>query len=378
MFAGAAARASAVPQGFIGMMADGPLFDPEVNLGEQLDQMVASGVESLRVTFNWSTAQPYASWRDVPLGQAADFTDGPGDIPTDFRATDQIVALAAQRQLPLLPVVVYAPPWDVSPEGSHVRPVRDAPFGNFLTALVERYGPDGSFWSTNPSIPRQPVTMWQVWNEPDISFYWSTANFAKGYVSLLRVAHDAIKRVDPAATVVLAGLTNDSWRDLEAIYKVRGARQLFDVVAADPYTLQPAGVITILSYVRHVMDRYGDRHKPILATEVGWPSALGRTRQNFGINTTERGQASKLRQLMPMLASDRQRLGLAGFYYYTWLSTDQRGDYSFDFSGLLGFNAKLDLIYAKPAYSTFRRIALTLELCRKKGRVPTSCLTPGQ
>jgi hypothetical protein len=122
------------------------------------------------------------------------------------------------------------------------------------------------------------------------------------------------------------------------------------------------------------MSRYGDRRKPLLATEVGWPSALGKTNQNYGFNTTEKGQARKLRQLLPMLASNRRRLGLAGFYYYTWIATDRRNaPSSFDFSGLLHFDTTTDRVSAKPAYSAFRRTALKLEGCSRKGPTPTSC-----
>ena len=126
--------------------------------------MVASGVERLRVEFNWSVAQPYKTWADVPASQRSLYTQGqPGNVPTDFAYTDQIVTLAAQHQLPLLPVVIYAPGWDASPQGNHVQPAQDKPYGNYLTALVKRYGPGGSFWSAHPSLHSWPIRNWQIW-----------------------------------------------------------------------------------------------------------------------------------------------------------------------------------------------------------------------
>ncbi len=369
--AGCGAAAAKVPQGFVGMAGDGPLFDPQVNLAKQLDKMVGSGVERLRVSFNWADAQPYKSWSGVPASQRPRFTNV-GGVPTDFGATDEIMTAAAQHQLSVLPVVLYAPRWDGSPKGNHVQPAHDMPYGRYLTALVKRYGPNGSFWAANPSLPFWPIRSWQVWNEPELSFYWDTANFAPSYVRLLRVAHRAIKKVDPSATVVLGSLTNYSWKDLQSIYKIPGARGLFDAVGSNPYTSKPAGVIRILTNVRRAMDGHGDHSKPLIATEVGWPSALGKTRQNFGFNTTEQGEAKKLSQLLPMLASNRQRLGLSGFYYYTWVSTDQRGAVSWAFSGLLHFDSGTGTVSAKPAFSAFRRTALKLEGCRKKTS-PLSC-----
>src|SRR4051812_17186008 len=86
-----------VPPGFVGMMADGPLFNPQVDLGEQFAQMQRSGVETLRVAFPWDQAQPYASWGEVPAAQRPDFTAGPGHVPTNFQTTDEIVRSAARH-----------------------------------------------------------------------------------------------------------------------------------------------------------------------------------------------------------------------------------------------------------------------------------------
>jgi hypothetical protein len=353
------------------MAGDGPLFDPRVDLNKQLDKMVGSGVERLRASFNWADAQPYKSWSKVPASQRSRFTNVAG-VPTDFGATDEIVRAAASHQLSVLPVVLFAPRWDGFPRGNHVQPARDKPYARYLTGLVKRYGPNGSFWAANPSLPFWPIRSWQIWNEPELTFYWDTANFAPSYVRLLRAAHGAIKKVDPSASVVLGSLTNFSWKDLQSIYKIHGARGLFNAVGSNPYTSKPKGVIRILTNVRRAMDDHGDHSKALIATEVGWPSALGKTKQNFGFNTTQQGEAKKLSQLLPMLASNRRRLGLSAFYYYTWLSTDQRGAVSWAFSGLLHFDTSSGKVSAKPAFNAFRRTALKLEGCRRKSS-PLRC-----
>jgi hypothetical protein len=367
----AAAASARVPQGFVGMMADGPVFDPSVNLSQQLDRMVASGVERLRVEFNWSVAQPYRTWADVPADERSLYVNGPGNVPTNYIYTDELMKVVARHELPLLPVVLYAPSWDASSRGNHLQPVHDAPFGRYLTALVRRYGPHGSFWSSHRSLRYWPIRSWQIWNEPNLTYYWDTTPFAPSYVALLRVAHAAIKRVDPRATIVLGALVNYGWRGLTLIYKIHGARGLFDAVASNPYTATPSGVITILGRMRRTMDKHGDHAKPLIATEVGWPSAKGKTRQNFGFNTTERGQARKLSELLPLLAANRRSLGLQSFYYYTWMSTDRPGAVSWAFSGLLQWTGSR--VRAKPAYAAFRRAALKLEGCRSKGPTPFSC-----
>ena len=211
------------------MMVDGPVLQNGVDLPRQLDKMVASGVESLRAVFSWNDAQPYASWSDVPSSLIGKFVSTPGGLPTDFSQTDQIVGLAARRGLSVLPVPMYAPVWDLEtnpprwdydPVNWPIQPHDPAPYADYLGALVARYGPQGTFWSQNPSIPRMPIRRWQVWNEPNLNYFWSSEPFADTYVVLLRAAHDAIKRADPGAQVVLAGLANDSWNALDSIYQV--------------------------------------------------------------------------------------------------------------------------------------------------------------
>jgi hypothetical protein len=370
---------AAVPPGFVGMDVDGPLFpvtNPSLDLANQLDTMVSSGVESLRVTFDWAGAQPYPGWREVPEADRGEFTDV-GGIPTRFSALDEIVGLAAERRLSVMPTVLDAPGWDaVSARGSLIaRPRSVAPYANFVKALVRRYGPKGTFW-VNPGIPKVPVRMWQIWNEPNIRVFWSAQPYAGSYVALLKAAHAAIKGADPRAKVVLAGLPNFSWVALNRIYKVRGSRSLFDLVAVHPYTKQPAGVITILTRVRAAMAAAGDGRKPMLADEISWPSSRGQTPHSTGFDfaTTPAGQARNLSVLLPLLGKDRVKLRLAGFYYYTWMGAEHRNALAFDFAGLLRLRS--GKVTEKPAFEVFRRDALALEHCSAKIAIATRCSKP--
>ena len=365
-----------VPQGFVGVNADGPLFNgtPGVNLDQQLKLMVASGVQRLRVAFSWAAAQPYAAAAAVPAADRNRFTEVKG-VPTDFATTDAIVAAAARRRLSILPTVLYAPSWDArvntNPRGGIAQPRSDGAYAAYLTALIGRYGPRGSFWAQNPSLPRMPIREWQIWNEPDVGSFWN-APFARTYVALLRAAHAAIKRADPGAKVVLAALTGYAWSGLRQIYRVRGARRLFDVVSVDAYTKQPANVIRFLHIMRRVMDQHGDRAKPLLATELSWPSSVHQGQVHYDFDTTVARQAHNLAALLPLLARNRTVLGLAGFDWYTWIGAETRGASDFNFSGLLKVHD--GVVTRKPALAAFRRGALAMEGCRSKGVVATRCI----
>ena len=367
-----------VPQGFVGMVVDEPTWpDPYVNLGQQMDAMVATGVQSVRVVFDWSETQPYRSWRQVPPDERSEFVNV-GGIPTNFSAIDQLVNDAAERGLTVLPTILGAPTWDgqTYKAGLVAVPRKDGPFAAFAKALVRRYGPNGSFWATYPHVygSPDPIEMWQIWNEPNIPAFWPPQPYYSRYLALLRAARAAIKSADPTAKIVLAGLPNYSWLELARIYSYKGARSLFDVVAVHPYTRTPAGVITILSLVRQFMDQFGDAAKPLLADEVSWPSSQGQTTHNTGYDfaTTEAGQARNLGKALPLLVANRRRLGIAGFYYYDWAGQDRAGFLAFDFAGLLHFGG--GSFKAKPAYAVFKRDALAIEGCRSKGAQAFVCL----
>ena len=368
-----ASAATRVPQGFAGAMIDGPVLGRYVDLGRQMDKMVASGVESVRVVFSWADAQPYPDWSSVPSSKYSHFENVSTDVPTNFSAMDRVVAAAAAHGLRVLPVVINTPGWDADDIGRRKEPRRTGPYADFLTVLAQRYGPTGTFWYEHPDTVPDPIRMWQIWNEPNGYYYWDQHPFAPSYVSLLRAARTAIRQVDPRGQIVLAGFPNRSWESVREVYQVRGARGLFDVVAVHPYTAQASGVITILQRVRAVMNSFGDRGKPLMATETGWPASQGLGHPNLSFATTPSGQAQRIGQLIPLLAADRGALNLAGFDLYTWMGTEHKGNYAFDFSGLVSFGTYTHRIADKPALSAFRRAVLPLEGCKVKASVATSC-----
>lgn len=354
--AAAAPAHAATPRAFFGVMADGPLLAAPVDLGVQAQAMRGAGVGSVRVAVYWSDAQPYATAAAVPPDQAARFVDADG-VPTDFAATDAVVGAAAAAGIDVLPVVLRTPAWAAADPAQPASPPRDAAsYARFLTALVHRYGPNGAFWTSH--APARPIRRWQVWNEPDIRKYWSRQPFAASYVRLLRAAHAAIHAADPRAKVVLAGLTNRSWIDLRQVYAA-GGRGAFDVAAAHPFSRRVANVLKIVELVRREMRRHHDAATPLALTELSWSSGAGRARFTYGWETTERGQAQRIRAVLPALAARRKALRLDSVYWYTWLSRPLGGRDSFDYSGLRrqGPNG---VIVDKPALRAFRETVARL------------------
>jgi hypothetical protein len=357
-----------VPEGFVGVTGGQPFVDGKVDVQREAATMASTGVESLRVPFNWSLMQPYASLSGTPANQRGRFRVVMGR-PTDFATTDGFVAAAARHGISILPVIGGAPAWGARhPGAANSPPAGTAPFAAFLGALVDRYGPRGSFWAEHPALTPRPIRAWQIWNEPDHVVYWSDQPFARDYVRLLLAARFAIRAADPGAKVVLAGFANRSWDLLDQVYAA-GGRGAFDVAAIHPYTLEVGNVMKIIRYARAVMQRNRDV-SPLMLTEITWASARGRTRLKFGYETTESGQATRLAALIPQIARARKQLGIDRFYWETWISRDRSTDTPIDYGGLRELQPS-GAIRDKPAFAAYRRAARQLEGCAKTTNATT-------
>ena len=311
----AAPAQAATPRGFFGVMIDGPALDPGVDLGAETRLMTASGIGTVRVAFYWREMQPRQG------------------EPIDFAESDRIVSAAARAGLRVFPTLVRAPAWATGgDEHEGAVPTDPATYASFLAEFVRRYGRNGAFWQL-PGMPSLPMRSFQVWNEPDHGRYWQGKPWPSTYLRLLRAARPAIKGVDPKAQVVAAGLTNAGWRDLQALYDAGGKGQ-FDAAAIHPFSRRPTNVVKIVRLTRRVMRSHGDARLPMVLSEVSWSSGKGMSTYNYGWETTEEGQAHRIRQILPLLAAERTRLGIQAFFWYSWLSPPPGAAESFSYAGL--------------------------------------------
>jgi hypothetical protein len=186
-------------------------------------------------------------------------------------------------------VVLLAPGWARAvPSETWSPPARAAyaRYARYVGALVARYKPGGSFWLERPDLRPMPIRAWQIWNEPNGPRFWTVQPGLAQYVALLRATRAAVKRADPRAKVVLAGLTDRSWISLKRLYRL-GMGASADMIALNPFSAEPRNVVRLVRRARAVMRRNGDARKPLLVTETSWPSARGRVVAPFGYEQTE-------------------------------------------------------------------------------------------
>lgn len=352
----ALAEARKVPRGFQGVMYDGASLDSPPSVKKrQFNLMAASGVESIRAVFIWEFMQPTPG---------AEF---------DFDRTDEVVGLAAERGITVLPVMLYAPPWARVYRNRLYSPPKTKPYLAYLRASIRRYGSRGSFWTDNPDVPKRPIRDWQVWNEPRIRDFWdvSKANerygWPEGYARLLKASNRTIKATDPRARTVLGGLNGKAWKELKRLYDA-GAGGAFDVMAVHVYAQTERRVLGVLQLTRKVMDRAGDKRKPIFLTETAFPASRGRAEpiQNQR-QETPKGMAKRVRTLFSLMARARRPLKLGRVSWYTWTSSYRRGKSNFEFAGLQASKDGVEFT-PQPALKAFRRIARRLQGCAKNAR----------
>lgn len=351
----AASAARTVPQGFYGVMYDhGIEKAPDAAQDGQWDAMASSGVETVRTVFDWGEAQP--------RGRGSAF---------DFDRTDGSVRRAALRNLDLLPVVMYSPKWARAYRTRFTSPPKSrTDYVTYLAALVERYGPDGTFWIDHPELPKHPVREWQIWNEPHLPAYWDAPErgpygYAKAYPLMLRASYNIVKTLDPGAKVVMAGLTQRAWEEIEVLYQ-RGVKRYFDVAALQIFPQTVRRSVKATALYRQAMNRRGDRRKPIYITEITWPASKGKTDPiEFQRQETPRGMAAKLGQMYAKMVGRRRALGLGKVFWYTWSSPYGRGGSNFHYTGLLRYDDSANVFTAQPALAAYQRSARRFEGCTK-------------
>jgi O-antigen ligase len=226
----------------------------DTQLTTEFARIKRSGFSWIRQTFPWAEIEP-------EQGQF------------EWEKWDRIVQNSGG--LDLIAVLDTAPLWAAS--SSLNPPTSTIQFANFARSLALRYG--------------DHIDYYQIWDEPNLGDRWRGEVNPIEYAELLRQARDAIKQVDPTATIILAGLAPTvetgtanlaDWLFLRRLYEA-GTRDLFDVVAGKPYGFDTPpddhrinpGILNFqhLVLLREEMEQHGDAGKALWASHFGWNTA---------------------------------------------------------------------------------------------------------
>ncbi|MDP9386277.1 MAG: glycosyl hydrolase [Actinomycetota bacterium] len=331
-----------VPKDFVGVQDDSLLTAQPDYRTTNLRTMRGIGVGSIRQAFNW---------RDIETA--------PGQY--DFSLYDELVAKASAQRLKILGVIFGPPSFRMKkgPGKFTCPPKSNKAFGNYAALLAKRYGSRGTFWRDNPTVPRNPIRSWQIWNEPNLRPYWCGKPSAKQYVSLLRAAHKALSKADRTSETVTAGLPQSKLgisllKYVDQMYRARG-KNAFDTLAIHNYSRNIKEFRKRLRDVRKVMNRRGDRRAKIWVTEISW-SDVG-PGSPFRVGTKRQGKL--IADALKVVGRERNRLRLRGAMYVFWRDLPPYPPNFRDFWGLHTGLLRADGS-RKPAYSSFRKAVARL------------------
>lgn len=255
-------------------MADSNIYftDSLEQVIEHLDLIESLGVKNVRLLVPWIFVQP-----TDPMGAPVDW-----EADLDWAKLDQIVYEADRRGMGILGVLQWSPDWATDgPTGSgHPSDVQD--FADFAAAVADRY--------------RDKITAYEVWNEPNASFFWNPIDPVE-YTRLLQATYTSLKSVSPDITVVGAVVSATlTWGDatmnavdfVEAMYAA-GADGFFDAISIHPYNfdtkfseqgeldwreLMP---LFQIQKIRELMDQHqqpGEEQLKIWISEYGLPTSV--------------------------------------------------------------------------------------------------------
>ena len=227
--------------------------------------------------FTW--VKQWFAWRDI---------EGKGKGQYDWSTPDRIVNQVEDFGLNLIVRVDHEPEWAGPPPGNVEN------FAQFLSAVATRY--------------KGRIHAYQVWNEPNLAREWGDKPpNAREYTQMLKRAYEVIKKADPNAIVISAGMaptTELSQRAvpdtqfIQSMYNA-GAKPYFDMLGAHgagykaPPEMDPGQVAIDPNYhnvgdpncpgdacriysfrhvedLRQIMVNNGDANKRVVVLEFGW------------------------------------------------------------------------------------------------------------
>jgi hypothetical protein len=300
----------------------------------QVAQIAKVGVGFVRSAFDWSQVEP-----QPPSGSRHLY---------DFSSLDGWVAALAQSHLRWLPTIKGGPipAWAASPSapqecGTNAPPEGTASYAALTGALAERYGRDGSFWHAHPDLPYEPITDYEIWNEPNFGRLWCPTPDPSAYARLYLAAHAAVHAVDPKAVVLVGGLaafpTDDPGPPAKTSYRtfltgmtnaLPALKREVDAVAVHPYGKDPTAVLAALKGMRAALDDAGLNNAPMLADEIGW-----HTKGTLGLPPVPENQrADYFREVTPAIA--RSNCNVSGVAAHTWVTPEQNPNFPEDWYGM--------------------------------------------
>lgn len=271
-------------------------------------------------------------WEDIEIHGKGDFEDRRHEPHRSaWEKYDQLVTAAEAAGVELIVRLSNPPGWTrAQGEGENnvdtfAPPDNVQDFADYVSAVVSRY--------------KGRIKYYQLWNEPNIYPEWGSYPIdPEGYVELLKAGAEAARAADPNVVLIAGALAStinlqpadpppgNSLNDLLFLQRMydAGAAPYFDIMAMQGYGLYSGPtdnrmhprVINISrhKFVRDLMVKNGDAHKPIWIAEMNWNAAPEDVDPRYGRVTLEQ-QARYLPMAYQRVIDDWPWIGVANTWY---------------------------------------------------------------
>lgn len=271
-------------------------------------------------------------WEDIEIHGKGDFEDRRHEPHRSaWEKYDHIVDTAEAYGMELIVRLSNPPAWTrAQGEGENnvdtFAPPDDVQdFADFVHAVVSRY--------------KGRIRYYQLWNEPNIYPEWGSYPISpEAYVELLKAGAEAARAADPDVVIIAGALAStinlqpddpppgNSLNDLLFLQRMydAGAAPYFDIMAMQGYGLYSGPtddrmhprVINISrhKFIRDLMVKNGDAHKPIWIAEMNWNAAPEDVEPRYGRVTLEQ-QARYLPLAYRRVIEEWPWIGVANTWY---------------------------------------------------------------
>jgi hypothetical protein len=154
-------------------------------------------------------------------------------------------------------------------------PAQITAFGNFAQAAAQHFAGTG--------------TRFEVWNEPNLAFFWAPAPVPAQYAALAMEASERVHQGDPTALVTTGGTSCFDENFISSFLSLGGGSGA-DAIGVHPYDIQnpPVNFMDKLVSLKNIVSQYLSPAPPIWDTEGGFTSTDYSTPAGNGADPTAR------------------------------------------------------------------------------------------
>lgn len=202
---------------------------------------------------------------------------------------------------------------------------------------------------------RSRGVVWEIWNEPNISF-WKPRADVNQYIAMALATAKAIRAADPQACIVAPTTSRFDWDFIEAVFR-SGLLEYLGGVSVHPYRGKPPETAAAdYARLRELIDRYAPAGKkiPIVSGEWGYSTNTKGVSLQTQANYIVRQQLSNLLNGVPLSI------------WYDWKNDGGDPNYNEDNFGAVTYDLR-----PKPAYLAIQTMTRELSGYRIARRYDT-------